>query len=105
MNQRCVPTSRLRRARRGSDGVSFPNAAVSFARLVKYGKGGFDMWLKDNKGNWYMAGQEPIGGISEVAGSWEKDSEGGWIFLATTVSSFTGNKGNAFSPIHSSVVL
>lgn len=105
MNFCSVPTSRIRRARRGLESVDSCDAARFFARPFEFGKGGFDMWLKDNKGNWYMAGQEPISGISEVAGSWEKDSDGGWIFLATTVASLTGVKGSAYSPVHSPVAL
>lgn len=105
MNFCSVPTSRMRRARRSPEGVDFSDVAGFFARPVEFGKGGFDMWLKDNKGNWYMAGQEPISGISEVAGSWEKDAEGGWIFLTTTMASLTGAKGSAYSPVHSSIAL
>lgn len=105
MNLCSVPTSRMRRARRSLEGVGFFDAAGFIVRPVEFGKGGFDMWLKDSKGNWYMAGQEPISGTSEVAGSWEKDSDGGWVFLATTMASLTGVKGNAYSPVHSSIAL
>lgn len=100
-----VPTSRMRRARRSLEGVGVSGAAGLPARPVDFGKGGFDMWMKDSKGNWYMAGQEPIQGISEIAGGWEKDASGGWVFLATTVGSLTGVKGQASIPVHSPMAL
>ncbi len=105
MNLSNVPASRMRRARPGHEGVGSLGAAGFAARHADFGKGGFDMWMKDNKGNWYMAGQEPISGISEVAGSWEKDSEGGWIFMATTMSSLTGVKGSAYAPAQAPIAL
>ncbi|MFA0889728.1 MAG: hypothetical protein ACC613_11670 [Synergistales bacterium] len=63
------------------------------------------MWLKDSKGNWYMAGQEPIGGVFAAAGSWEKDTEGGWIFVTASAGSLTGAKGSVHSPVHSVIAL
>ncbi len=97
-----VPTSRIRRARRSFEGVDLRDAASFVVRPVEFGKGGFDMWLKDSRGNWYMAGQEPIGGICEAAGSWEKDSEGGWVYITTTVN---GLAGSAYTPVHTSIAL
>lgn len=100
-----VPTSRIRRARRSFAGVDCADAAGFFSRLVEFGNGGFDMWLKDSRGNWYMAGQELIGGVCAAAGSWEKDTEGGWIFVSAPVNSLAGAKGNMHSPVHSMVAL
>jgi len=97
-----VPTSRIRRARRSFAGVDLGNAASFVLRPVEFGKGGFDMWLKDSKGNWYMAGQEPIGGICAAAGSWEKDSEGGWVYVTATA---TGLAGSTYTPVHTSIAL
>jgi hypothetical protein len=97
-----VPTSRIRRARRSFAGVERMSAASFVLRPVEFGKGGFDMWLKDSKGNWYMAGQEPIGGILGATGSWEKDSEGGWVYVSANV---TGVAGSAYTPVHTSIAL
>lgn len=97
-----VPTSRIRRARRSFAGVDLKDAASFVLRPVEFGKGGCGMWLKDSKGNWYMAGQEPIGGMSAAPGSWEKDSEGGWVYVTATV---TGLAGSAYTPVHTSIAL
>ncbi|NLI96126.1 MAG: hypothetical protein GX436_05310 [Synergistaceae bacterium] len=97
-----VPTSRIRRSRRSFAGVGVLDAASFVLRPVELAKGGFDMWLKDSKGNWYMAGQEPICGICEAAGSWEKDAEGGWVYVTATVG---GLSGNSYIPVHSSIAL
>jgi len=97
-----VPTSRIRRARRSFAGVDLKDAASFVLRPVEFGKGGYDMWLKDSKGNWYMAGQEPIGGMSTAPGSWEKDSEGCWVYVTATV---TGLAGSAYTPVHTSIAL
>ncbi len=37
------------------------------------------MWMKDENGNWYMAGQEIINTCCSPRGCWAKDSAGGWV--------------------------
>ena len=41
--------------------------------------GGFEMWIKDGEGNWYMAGQPVIDKSKTPGGFWMKDPEGQWI--------------------------
>jgi hypothetical protein len=43
--------------------------------------------------------------LSGAAGSWEKDTEGGWIFVTASAGSLTGAKGSVHSPVHSVIAL
>lgn len=44
------------------------------------------MWFKDSKGNWYMAGQEPIECGYKADSSWKKDESGSWYLDVSGVS-------------------
>jgi len=39
------------------------------------------MWMKDENGNWYMAGQESINTCCSPRGCWTKDTAGGWVHI------------------------
>ncbi len=44
------------------------------------------MWFKDSKGNWYMAGQEPVDCGYKADSSWKKDDSGSWYLDVSGVS-------------------
>lgn len=42
-------------------------------------KGGLTMWLKDSKGNWFLAGEMLINSYIEPSGIWIKTPDDEWI--------------------------
>ena len=62
-------------------GFVLSSAATAGKREVLLGeeRGGVIMWQKDGKGNWFMAGQEPIGCCGDSQGAWCKTESGDWF--------------------------